>query len=621
MEGDIIFEYDIVRLGKRIDVILLIRHMVFSLEFKNGKNVFTAQDARQAEDYAIDIKNFHKESEDLYVCPILIATDAPEYQKEQSLESYPDKQVHLQRENIETVIPKIRNYIMFRRDLKECRVEEFYDDGFSGANFARPGFEKLMAKIRKEEINLVIVKDFSRFGRDYIELGDYLERIFPYLGVRFISINDGYDSVEYGGTTAGLDVALKNVVYDYYSRELSEKVKSAKLAKMKRGEYSGGRVPFGMMKDPDRKGHLLVDPDAGRVVRESFDLAIAGDSVADIARKLNSDGEMTPAVYFRSKDPKEHMYEKTTRHISWTHTNVRRILQSETYYGANVAHKREITKRGTTKSAGIEKEDQIIVEDVHEAIVTKTEFSEAQKAIKEIRNKKRPPNTSALFQGILRCASCKRVLQCYPRVKRVYYKCSNSLVELEGDCNDGKVYEDILKKQVLIAYRNLFDLADLMEQVLEEQKAQRRFTEKNLAAKADELRKKLEQLESRKLLNVEKWMSGIMGKDIYLKKREQLDIEIADTQSELQKLESRLQQDETAADRVINGTVKSIQHFAKESIVSREMLVTFFEAIYVTDPEHIELQWKFSDEFKEFLLEVERRADSAQEHTTQEKNA
>ena len=107
MEGDIIFEYDIVRLGKRIDVILLIRHMVFSLEFKNGKNIFTAQDAQQAEDYAIDIKNFHKESEDLYVCPILIATDAPEYPKKQSLDCYPDRQVHLQRENIETVIPKV----------------------------------------------------------------------------------------------------------------------------------------------------------------------------------------------------------------------------------------------------------------------------------------------------------------------------------------------------------------------------------------------------------------------------------------------------------------------------------------------------------------------------------
>ena len=108
MEGDIIFEYDIVRLGKRIDVVLLIRHMVFSLEFKNGQNVFTAQDARQAEDYAIDIKNFHKESEDLYVCPILIATDARKYNKLQSTGCYPDKQVFLQRENIETLIPKVQ---------------------------------------------------------------------------------------------------------------------------------------------------------------------------------------------------------------------------------------------------------------------------------------------------------------------------------------------------------------------------------------------------------------------------------------------------------------------------------------------------------------------------------
>ena len=107
IEGDIIFEYDIVRLGKRIDVILLIRHMVFSLEFKNGKDIFTAQDAQQAEDYAVDIKNFHKESEDLYVCPILVATHAPKYAKPQSTGHYPDKQIYLQRENLDTLIPKV----------------------------------------------------------------------------------------------------------------------------------------------------------------------------------------------------------------------------------------------------------------------------------------------------------------------------------------------------------------------------------------------------------------------------------------------------------------------------------------------------------------------------------
>lgn len=130
MEGDIIFEYDIVRLGKRIDVILLIRHMVFSLEFKNGKEVFTAQDAQQAEDYAIDIKNFHKESEDLYVCPILIATNADKYPKPQSKSCYPDKQVHLQRENIETLIPKINEITYLYGDDGEIDFEKWFNSPY-----------------------------------------------------------------------------------------------------------------------------------------------------------------------------------------------------------------------------------------------------------------------------------------------------------------------------------------------------------------------------------------------------------------------------------------------------------------------------------------------------------
>lgn len=130
MEGDIIFEYDIVRLGKRIDVILLIRHMVFSLEFKNGKKAYSAQDAQQAEDYALDIKNFHKESEDLYVCPILIATDAPEYEKEQSLGYYPDKQIFLQRENIETVIPKVSALSEKYGDETELDFEKWFNSPY-----------------------------------------------------------------------------------------------------------------------------------------------------------------------------------------------------------------------------------------------------------------------------------------------------------------------------------------------------------------------------------------------------------------------------------------------------------------------------------------------------------
>lgn len=130
IEGDIIFEYDIIRLGKRIDVILLIRHMVFSLEFKNGKNIFTAQDAQQAEDYALDIKNFHKESEDLYVCPILIATKAEPYKKTQSMGCYPDKQIHLQRENIETLIPKVFEILNLYGEDKEIDFEKWFNSPY-----------------------------------------------------------------------------------------------------------------------------------------------------------------------------------------------------------------------------------------------------------------------------------------------------------------------------------------------------------------------------------------------------------------------------------------------------------------------------------------------------------
>lgn len=180
----------------------------------------------------------------------------------------------------------IQRYIDSHADLKGCEVREFYDDGYSGTNFNRPAFERLLEQIRKGEVDCVIVKDFSRFGRDYIEMGDYLERIFPYLGVRFISVNDGYDSRDYKGTTGGLDVALKNIVYDFYSKDLSVKVTTAKRAKMKRGEYIGGHVPYGLLRNPDDKHKLINDPEAAAVVREIFEAAIGGMKISDIARML-----------------------------------------------------------------------------------------------------------------------------------------------------------------------------------------------------------------------------------------------------------------------------------------------------------------------------------------------
>ena len=225
----------------------------------------------------------------------------------------------------------IQNFINGNAELNGSEQYEFFDDGYSGTNFQRPSFERLLERIKKGEINCVIVKDFSRFGRDYIELGDYLERIFPFMGVRFISINDHYDSADYKGTTGGLDVVMKNIVYDYYSKDLSIKVKTAKYQKMKQGKYLGGHVPYGLMKDPKDKHKLIIDPEAAAVVREIFDMAIAGMRLIDMARTLNERGIETPGQYYRRKHPGTKKFADASDMVCWNHNNIRNILQQEMY--------------------------------------------------------------------------------------------------------------------------------------------------------------------------------------------------------------------------------------------------------------------------------------------------
>ena len=207
IEGDIIFEYDIVRLGKRIDVILLIRHMVFSLEFKNGKTAFVAQDAQQAEDYAIDIKNFHKESEDLYVCPILIATDAPIYKKPQSIECYPDKQIYLQRENMDTFTPKITSIIDKYGDDQEIDFEKWFNSPY------HPTPTIIAAAVEAYTSHDISQIAQSEAGQDNIDECEHeIEKIVEYAKnnhkkcVCFVTGVPGA-----GKTLVGLDVVAKNL--------------------------------------------------------------------------------------------------------------------------------------------------------------------------------------------------------------------------------------------------------------------------------------------------------------------------------------------------------------------------------------------------------------------------
>ena len=166
---------------------------------------------------------------------------------------------------------------------------EFADDGYTGTNFHRPQFTEMMEKVKRGEINLICVKDFSRFSRDYIETGNYLECTFPFMGVRFISINDGYDSDDYKGTTGGLEVVMRSIIYAAYSKDLSVKTTTAKIQMMKQGKYVGGYAPYGYILHPTIRNKLKLDPEAAEIVRRVFDEALLGSNTSEIALGLNED--------------------------------------------------------------------------------------------------------------------------------------------------------------------------------------------------------------------------------------------------------------------------------------------------------------------------------------------
>ena len=183
------------------------------------------------------------------------------------------------REESESIISQ-RNYVTSffkaQSDLKDFPYEEYIDDGFSGSNTKRPGFERMMNDVKANLVKTIIVKDLSRFMRDYIAMGDYLENIFPFMGVRFIAINDNYDSSKEKGNGTELDIQFKNLLYDFYAKDASQKVRSVQNALKAKGKFMAWQPPFGYIKDPNDKYKIIVDDEVAHIVREAFELSLKG---------------------------------------------------------------------------------------------------------------------------------------------------------------------------------------------------------------------------------------------------------------------------------------------------------------------------------------------------------
>lgn len=501
----------------------------------------------------------------------------------------------------------IQRYINFHADLKNCEVREFYDDGYSGTNFKRPSFERLLEQIKKGEIGCVIVKDFSRFGRDYIELGDYLERIFPFLGVRFISVNDGYDSNDYKGTTGGLDVVLKNIVYDFYSKDLSVKVTTAKRAKMKRGEYIGGHVPYGLLRDPADKHKLVIDPEAAAVVREIFECAISGMRLIDIARRLNEKGYETPARYFQRKHPDKNIYKNTSKMDCWNDNSVRRLLKQEMYYGAVVQHKREGIGIGWKHSVAVPKEDQVIVEGKHPGIVTKEEFLQAQKIFRKRGETKRVVEKTYPLWRKVKCGTCGRAMPMKSGVVRGvdyrYFYCPHATVQTGDDgCTKEFMREDVLNDVVWDSVKGLLSAAGDAKKRLGKKQAVAERNNAGMVKKLSDLQKKKAKCEAERFTNMDQFMAGSLDKNVYQKKRTELTKEEKRLDSLLSDLEVKLQEIESVQDEGTKAVLETVERFSGASELDQKIVEVLIEKVLVYDPEHVEIKWNFSDKLMRTVM-------------------
>lgn len=499
----------------------------------------------------------------------------------------------------------IRDFIKNHPEIEV--VSEKADDGYSGVNFKRPSFERLLEQIKKGEIGCVIVKDFSRFGRDYIELGDYLERIFPFLGVRFISVNDGYDSNDYKGTTGGLDVVLKNIVYDFYSKDLSVKVTTAKRAKMKRGEYIGGHVPYGLLRDPADKHKLVIDPEAAAVVREIFECAISGMRLIDIARRLNEKGYETPARYFQRKHPDKNIYKNTSKMDCWNDNSVRRLLKQEMYYGAVVQHKREGIGIGWKHSVAVPREDQVIVEGKHPGIVTKEEFLQAQKIFRKRGETKRVVEKTYPLWRKVKCGTCGRAMPMKSGVVRGvdyrYFYCPHATVQTGDDgCTKEFMREDVLNDVVWDSVKGLLSAAVDARKRIGKKAAAEKSSARTVKKLAD-LQKKKVKCESDRFINMDQFMAGNLDKEAYQKRRAELTKEVERLDGLITDLEAKLREMETVQDEGTKALMETAERFSGAKELDQKMVDVLIEKVLVYDPEHVEIRWKFSENAYQFIME------------------
>lgn len=486
----------------------------------------------------------------------------------------------------------IHHFLDNHKELSGYPRVELIDDGFTGTNFHRPRFQEMMERVQTGEINVICVKDFSRFSRDYIETGNYLECVFPFLGVRFLSINDGYDSNDYKGTTGGLEVVMRSIIYASYSKDLSIKTTTAKLHMMKQGKYVGNYAPYGYTLHPTVRNKLAIDPEAAAVVRRIFQEALDGRRTGEIAGHLNNDAILTPGQYFRSRHPDNGKFNRMSDKAVWSARVVYDILTKYVYTGATVAHTRKFAGVGMKKSIPQKREDWIIVEGMHKAIVSREEFEQAQAVIHSRAKLAARKNHDYPLKGLVRCGNCKRVMV----HRKGYFCCAYSTNAGDAGCAANEHYnESELETMVFRSINKFVSQARAADAKGKRINIKCSSVVERSRSKVKSLQSKAVQLKSGKLYCYNKYSEGAISKDEYLRRKADYDQQLAEVEEDIQREEEQMRRFEAEQTAPEMEAGPLLEAFNKAEGLTSELASTFLRAVYVYPDSRIELEWRFQD--------------------------
>lgn len=479
--------------------------------------------------------------------------------------------------------------------------DTYIDDGYTGTNFNRPDFQRMIEDIENKKVQCVVVKDLSRLGRHMPKVSEYINEYFPSKKVRFIAVNDLVDKQYYDvDTSEDMMIDIKNLFNGFYPKDISKKVRSTFRSKQSKGQFIGAFASYGYCKAEHDHNKLVIDKYASNVVKRIFDMYISGMGQNTIAKVLNNDREPCPSEYKKQSGFKYHNSSRLDTTSYWTYSTIRKILQNELYIGNMVQNKsfRQVCKKN---AVSLPKDKWIVVEHTHEPIIDLEEWNKVQNLLKQNTRQTGLTKNIHIFAGFLKCGDCGRAMVKITRKGVTSFNCGSYNRYGKKFCSIHSITEKELESIVLndlnIIFKSVKDMRNLIEK---EQKQHKAFV---LVACGDisKYQTEIDKTKKKKERAYEDYLDDIISKDDYLKYKLKYENQITAIQDKINMINQLKENPSNTANPWIDKLLQceQLEHLDRQIVVEMVSMIEVFEN------DTIKIVYNFSDELDVLLLNAE----------------